>query len=218
MPLWHDQPSAAASALSCTPKRATSSYVTQTITLRRSWCPHVPRTMASRRRCADILRSSRSTQPPYAARECLEEWQRIPRGRALNGSERAYVRDVLAAWLVCPRRSSSHAARLPDEKRPVILRSPAFELFVSKSLGQVEQVCLPCQPLYRPDKNLPNRCSRPPFIGGAVSCLVFSLCCGRFPLQVFAPKGCETELRWAVASAAVGLPATARAMASFVAR
>ena len=38
-------------------------------------------------------------------------------------------------------------------------------------------------PFQRPESSLPNRCSRPPLIGGASSC------CGRFPLQVFAAKG-----------------------------
>lgn len=33
-------------------------------------------------------------------RECLEKWHRIPQGRNLTGAEHAYVRDVLAAWLL----------------------------------------------------------------------------------------------------------------------
>ena len=89
-------------------------------------------------------------------------------------------------------------------------RSPAADV---SSCEEVEQNGVPgLYPFHRPVSSLPNRCSRPAFIGGASSC------CGRFPLQVFAPNGCCAELRWAVASAAVGLPATARAIDSLTAR
>ena len=57
-------------------------------------------------------------------------------------------------------------------------------LMSSHERGQSRTARRRLYPFQRPESSLPNRCSRPPFIGGALSC------CGRFPLQVFAPNGC----------------------------
>ncbi len=70
-------------------------------------------------------------------------------------------------------RWSNYGRRSFEDRRPVM------------SCEEVEQSGVSgLYPFHRPVSSLPNRCSRPPFIGGVSSC------CGRFPLQVFAPNGC----------------------------